>query len=209
MPLVQSRCQRPARHFKLLRKQPQVRNQRLKGFPLCGRLTKKPTWLAFGRPPPAMKRIPGRRRAPGGDFLRDQEWCAAEAGKVDVQFSVTRFPLKKLSRPPSRGRMPNRPGPARRPRGGLPARSPLPPLAPEDRGKRNDDRRSGAKHHECRSSMHGGQRLRHLTCPTEPADLSAHNRCQTTATSILPPGRRRNNRPDASRGLRDEIASGP
>ena len=99
--------------------------------------------------------------------------------------------------------------PARRPRGGLPARSPLPPLAPEDRGKRNDDRRTGAEHHECRSSMHGGHRLRHLTCPTEPADLSAHNRCQTTATSILPPGRRRNNRPDASRGLRDEIASGP
>ncbi len=57
--------------------------------------------------------------------------------------------------------------------------------------------------------MHGGQRLRHLTCPTEPADLSAHNRCRTTATSILPPGRRRNDRPDASRGLLDEIASGP
>ena len=52
---------------------------------------------------------------------------------MDVLFSVTRFPLKKLSRtrrhrspvctrPPGRGRTPNRPAPARRLRGGIPQR---------------------------------------------------------------------------------------
>ena len=36
--------------------------------------------------------------------------------------------------------------------------------------------KTGAEHHEVCPSQRGGQRLRHLTCPTEPADLSAHNR---------------------------------
>ena len=61
-------------------------------------MTQKTHMIGLWPSPPMMKRVPRRHRSPGGDFLRDRGWFPAEAGEVDVLFSVTVFPFKKLSR---------------------------------------------------------------------------------------------------------------
>ena len=69
--------------------------------------------------------------------------------------------------------------------------------------------RGAAGPHGCCPSLRGGLRGRRLTCPAKPAELSAHNRWRTAASNIRPPDGRRHDRPDASRALRNGIASGP